>query len=58
MMASTEQALKIAVLGDCQGVALTLADRSPVAARAEVTVFNDHLDTVANIVAWLDANAH
>lgn len=34
---------KIAVLDDYQGVALQLADWSAVTARAQVTVFNDHL---------------
>ena len=34
---------KIAVLDDYQGVALDMADWSPVQARAEVTVFRDHL---------------
>lgn len=34
--------MKIAVLDDYQGVALTLADWSPVTARAGVVVFNDH----------------
>jgi phosphoglycerate dehydrogenase-like enzyme len=35
--------MKIAVLDDYQGVALTLADWSPVAARAQLDVFRDHL---------------
>ena len=34
---------KIAVLDDYQGVALRMADWAPVQARAEVTVFRDHL---------------
>ncbi|HEX3396098.1 MAG TPA: D-2-hydroxyacid dehydrogenase family protein [Steroidobacteraceae bacterium] len=34
---------KIAVLDDYQGVALQMADWSPVTARAQVDVFNDHL---------------
>jgi phosphoglycerate dehydrogenase-like enzyme len=42
-MSSNEPTLSIAVLDDYQGVALTLADWSPVAARARVVVFNDHL---------------
>jgi phosphoglycerate dehydrogenase-like enzyme len=36
---------KIAVLDDYQGVALQLADWSAVQQRAEVTVFEDHLET-------------
>jgi phosphoglycerate dehydrogenase-like enzyme len=41
-MSSNEHAVKIAVLDDYQGVALTLVDWSAVTARADVTVFNDH----------------
>src|SRR5579862_380908 len=36
-------AMKIAVLDDYQNVALRMADWSALAARAEITVFNDHL---------------
>jgi phosphoglycerate dehydrogenase-like enzyme len=35
--------VKIAVLDDYQGVALQMADWSPVAARAQLDVYNDHL---------------
>jgi phosphoglycerate dehydrogenase-like enzyme len=42
-MSAIENQPKIAVLDDYQGVALTLADWSPVTARASVTVFKDHL---------------
>jgi phosphoglycerate dehydrogenase-like enzyme len=35
--------IKIAVLDDYQGVALTLADWSAIARRAQIRVFNDHL---------------
>ena len=52
-MTSTEHALKIAVLDDYQGVALTLADWSAVAARADVTVFNDHLAETDAVVERL-----
>jgi phosphoglycerate dehydrogenase-like enzyme len=52
-MTSTERALKIAVLDDYQGVALTLADWSAVAARADVTVFNDHLAETDAVVERL-----
>src|SRR3984957_631955 len=53
IMTSTEHALKIAVLDDYQGVALTLADWSAVAARADVTVFNDHLAETDAVVERL-----
>ena len=52
-MTSTERALKIAVLDDYQGVALTLADWSAVAARADITVFNDHLAETDAVVERL-----
>ncbi len=45
--------MNIAVLDDYQGVALTLADWSKVAARARVTVFNDHLDGADAVVRRL-----
>jgi phosphoglycerate dehydrogenase-like enzyme len=35
--------MKIAILDDYQDVALAMADWSPVAGRAEITVFNDHV---------------
>ena len=35
--------MKVAILDDYQNVALRMADWSPVAKRAEVSVFNDHL---------------
>jgi hypothetical protein len=35
--------MKVAILDDCQNVALELADWSSVARRAELTFFNDHL---------------
>lgn len=44
---------KIAVLDDYQGVALTSADWSAVQARAEVTVFRDHLHEADEVVARL-----
>jgi len=43
MMDSNKPPIRIAVLDDYQGVALELADWSPVTARARVVVFNDHL---------------
>lgn len=44
---------KIAVLDDYQGVALQLADWSAVTARAQVTVFNDHLADADAVVERL-----
>jgi phosphoglycerate dehydrogenase-like enzyme len=35
--------MKVAILDDYQNVALEMADWSPVARRAEITVFNDHV---------------
>jgi phosphoglycerate dehydrogenase-like enzyme len=35
--------MKVAILDDYQDVALAMADWSPVAGRAEITVFNDHV---------------
>jgi len=43
-MTSTESAVKVAILDDYQNVALQMADWSPLAGRAAITVFNDHLD--------------
>lgn len=37
------EAMKVAILDDYQNVALSMADWSGVAARADITVFNDHL---------------
>jgi phosphoglycerate dehydrogenase-like enzyme len=53
VMMPNRQALKIAVLDDYQGVALTLADWSAVTARADVTVFNDHLGEADAVVERL-----
>jgi phosphoglycerate dehydrogenase-like enzyme len=46
---------KIAVLDDYQGVALNSADWSPLAHKAEVTVFNNHLDNADALVERLAA---
>ena len=43
-MTSTESAVKVAILNDYQNVALQMADWSPLAGRAAITVLNDHLD--------------
>jgi hypothetical protein len=40
---STRPRFKIAILDDYQNVALSMADWSAVATRAEITVFSDHL---------------
>jgi phosphoglycerate dehydrogenase-like enzyme len=53
MMNSNEPQLRIAVLDDYQGVALTLADWSAVTARARVEVFNDHLTDADAVVQRL-----
>src|ERR1700721_2791412 len=38
------QVVKIAILDDYQNVALSIADWSAVAKKADITVFNDHID--------------
>ncbi len=45
--------MKIAILDDYQNVALKSADWSSVAAKAEITVFNDHLDDSEALVRRL-----
>jgi phosphoglycerate dehydrogenase-like enzyme len=45
--------MKVAILDDYQNVALDLADWSPVARRAEITVFNDHLADPNALIARL-----
>jgi phosphoglycerate dehydrogenase-like enzyme len=45
--------IRIAVLDDYQDAARRLADWSPIAGRAELTVFNDHLADVDAVVARL-----
>lgn len=40
---STSTPVRVAVLDDYQNVALSMADWSPLDARAEITVFNDHI---------------
>lgn len=49
--------VKVAILDDYQNVALSMADWSPVAARADITVFNDHVadhDAVVERLAPFD----
>ncbi|CAN5569506.1 D-2-hydroxyacid dehydrogenase family protein [soil metagenome] len=45
--------MKVAVLDDYQNVALQMADWSPVARRAEITVFTDHVADPDELVARL-----
>jgi phosphoglycerate dehydrogenase-like enzyme len=45
--------MRIAILDDYQDVALEMADWSPLAGRAEITVFNDHLSELDDIVERL-----
>jgi phosphoglycerate dehydrogenase-like enzyme len=45
--------MKVAVLDDYQNVALQMADWSPVAQRAEITVFTDHVADQDELVALL-----
>lgn len=45
--------MKVAILDDYQNVALEMADWSPVADRAEITVFNDHVSDPDDVVARL-----
>ena len=52
-MASTESAVKVAILDDYQNIALQMADWSPLAGRVTITVFNDHLDDPDAVAARL-----
>ena len=45
--------VQIAVLDDYQNVAIDLADWSPLDGRASITVFNDHVSTVEDVVQRL-----
>ncbi len=45
--------MEIAILDDYQNVALKMADWTALAARAEITVFNDHLADVEELVERL-----
>src|ERR1700758_5093427 len=42
--------LKVAILDDYQNVALEMADWTPVAERADITVFNDHIADADDLV--------
>jgi hypothetical protein len=45
--------MKIAILDDCQNAALKMADCTALAARAEITAFNDHLVDLEELVERL-----
>src|SRR5258706_2888326 len=47
------QAVKIAILDDYQNVALRIADWSAVAKKADITVFNDHIDQTDALIERL-----
>src|ERR1700737_4338599 len=47
------QVVKIAILDDYQNVALSVADWSAVAKKADITVFNDHIDQADALVERL-----
>ncbi len=52
-MTPDRSAVKVAILDDYQNVALQMADWSPLAGRAAITVFNDHLDDPDAVAARL-----
>jgi phosphoglycerate dehydrogenase-like enzyme len=52
-VASPVHVVRIAILDDYQNVALEMADWSPLAGRAVITVFNDHLSKIDDIVERL-----
>jgi hypothetical protein len=52
-MTFAESAVKVAILDDYQNVAQQMADWSPLAGRATITVFNDHLDDPDAVAARL-----
>jgi phosphoglycerate dehydrogenase-like enzyme len=45
--------MRVAILDDYQNVAMEMADWSPVADRADITVFNDHVSDPDDVVARL-----
>ena len=56
-MTTSSHSIKVAVLDDYQGVALSIVDWAPVSERANITVFSDHLtdeDAVAERLAPFD----
>jgi phosphoglycerate dehydrogenase-like enzyme len=50
---SAKQSIRVAILDDYQNVALEMADWSPLAGRAEIAVFNDHLSDPDAVVQRL-----
>src|SRR3984893_5584415 len=52
-MANEHEQLRVAVLDDYQGVALSMADWSALEGRAAVTVFNDHIANLDAVVSRL-----
>lgn len=52
-MPARDAKIRVAILDDYQNVALSSADWSPVAARAEITVFSDHVADADEIVQRL-----
>jgi phosphoglycerate dehydrogenase-like enzyme len=50
-----DKRVRVAILDDYQNVALTSADWSPVAARADVTVFDDHVADADELVERLSS---
>src|SRR5467141_531354 len=50
---SVTEMIRIAILDDYQNVSLEMADWSPLAGRAVITVFNDHLSNLDDIVERL-----
>jgi lactate dehydrogenase-like 2-hydroxyacid dehydrogenase len=45
--------IKVAILDDYQNVALSVADWSPLEKLADVTVFNDHIADIGNLIQRL-----
>jgi hypothetical protein len=45
--------IRIAIMDDYQNASLEMADWSPLAGRAVITVFNDHLSNLDKIVERL-----
>jgi phosphoglycerate dehydrogenase-like enzyme len=52
-MTPTRSTVKVAILDDYQNAALQMADWSPLAGRATITVFNDHLNDPDAVAARL-----
>jgi len=52
-VASSAHVARIAILDDYQNMALEMADWSPLAGRAVITVFNDHLSEIDDVVERL-----